>query len=43
MGAIQPYVPVTDGFLTQAGGDLEAVQLANPDVHAKLLGLLARP
>jgi dienelactone hydrolase len=42
VGAIQPYIPVTDAFLTQAGGDLEAVQLANADVHAKLLALLAR-
>jgi pimeloyl-ACP methyl ester carboxylesterase len=41
VGPIQPYTPVTDALLTSSGGDLEAVQAANADVHAKLLALLA--
>ena len=42
VGAIQPYIPVTDDLLTHSGGDLAAVQAANADVHARLLALLAR-
>jgi len=42
VGAIQPYIPVTDALLTETGGDLAAVQAANLDVHTKLLALLAR-
>ena len=42
VGAIQPYTPITDALLTKAGGDLEAEQAANVDVHHQLLALLAR-
>ena len=42
VGVIQPYTPITDALLAKAGGDLEAEQAANLDVHDKLLALLAR-
>jgi hypothetical protein len=42
VGVIQPYTPITDALLTKAGGDLEAEQAADLDVHTKLLALLAR-
>jgi hypothetical protein len=42
VGLIQPYTQITDALLTKAGGDLEAEQAANVDVHDMLLALLAR-
>jgi hypothetical protein len=42
VGVLQPYTPITDALLAKAGGDLEAEQAANLDVHTKLLAMLAR-
>jgi dienelactone hydrolase len=41
-GTVQPYTPITDHLLTRSGGELEAEQAANLDIHTKVLALLAR-
>jgi hypothetical protein len=41
VGAIPPYVSITDDLLTTGGGTVAGTQAASAEIHSKLLALLA--